>query len=67
MFFFLVPFLLFRFQEKKKLRQQQQAEREAQRNKYRDRAKELRDGKNMDYAVIILLVFFLKALPFALL
>merc|ERR1712048_324281 len=38
------------YKEKLLLRQQEQAEREAQKNKYRDRAKEIREGKNLDYA-----------------
>merc|ERR1711881_107252 len=37
------------YKEKVKARQQRMDEEEAQKNKYRDRAKELREGTNTDY------------------
>jgi len=38
------------YKEKLRLRQNEQEEREKQKTKYRDRAMELREGKNLDYA-----------------
>ena len=43
---------ILRYKEKLRLRQAEQEEREKQKTKYRDRAKELREGKNLDYAVM---------------